>query len=132
MYEHGKRALSGPDHPNSKKTHCPKGHPYDKANTVYRETPYGQGWCRMCRTCLTQYAAELRYRRRQGLIPIRSRIGETCRNGHTLTPETILIMSDKTQGCKVCYDDRQVKYRPKRNARDKLRRLQLARGKVES
>lgn len=31
------------------KTHCPQGHPYDEANTMYRKTKYGRG--RVCRTC---------------------------------------------------------------------------------
>jgi hypothetical protein len=36
---------SGPSAANAKKTHCPKGHPYDDANTiVYR----GYRYCRTC------------------------------------------------------------------------------------
>lgn len=43
--------------PNSSKTHCPQGHPYDEANT-YRN-PKGRRECRLCR-CETQR----RWRRR--------------------------------------------------------------------
>lgn len=35
---------------NAAVTHCPKGHPYDEANTYrYRK---GNGWARHCRTCV--------------------------------------------------------------------------------
>lgn len=35
---------------NAGRTHCPKGHPYDEANTYrYRK---GNGWARHCRTCV--------------------------------------------------------------------------------
>lgn len=44
---------------NPGKTHCPKGHPYDEANTYVR--PNGK---RDCRTCLT--ASRRRYRARGG------------------------------------------------------------------
>lgn len=35
---------------NAAKTHCPKGHPYDEANTAYRRKPSG-AVSRRCRTC---------------------------------------------------------------------------------
>lgn len=34
---------------NSRKTHCPSGHPYDKQNTVLND----RGW-RRCRTCIKE------------------------------------------------------------------------------
>jgi WhiB family redox-sensing transcriptional regulator len=42
---HGTRAPTG--HPNARKTHCKRGHPFDAANTYY--APDGQ---RRCRTCM--------------------------------------------------------------------------------
>jgi len=42
---YGRRAPAG--HPNARKTHCKRGHPFDAANTYY--APGGQ---RRCRTCL--------------------------------------------------------------------------------
>ena len=43
----------------ARRTHCPKGHPYDDSNT-YR-SPRNQ---RSCRTCMREFAAE-RYRQRR-------------------------------------------------------------------
>lgn len=36
---------------NARKTHCPKGHPYDEANTYVNPNT---GW-RLCRACKTEY-----------------------------------------------------------------------------
>lgn len=35
---------------HAKKTHCPKGHPYDEKNTIHTVYPNGDR-CRECRTC---------------------------------------------------------------------------------
>lgn len=43
---------------NSRKTHCPQGHPYDEANT--HVTP--KGW-RECKTCMRQWRREWRQQR---------------------------------------------------------------------
>jgi hypothetical protein len=50
--------LRGVGHPavNAAKTHCPKGHPFDDANTYHWE---GHRQCRACR-----FAADKRYRDR--------------------------------------------------------------------
>ena len=35
---------------NARKTHCPRGHPYDETNTVVRSGPHGPArYCRACR-----------------------------------------------------------------------------------
>jgi len=39
--------------PNARKTHCPKGHPYSEANTIYRRN-------RTSRTCRTCHMASIR------------------------------------------------------------------------
>lgn len=36
---------------NSSKTHCPAGHPYDEANTMYRKAKSPSGIGRVCREC---------------------------------------------------------------------------------
>lgn len=46
--------------PESKKTHCPQGHPYDSENTYV--TPIGH---RQCRTCRADAIARLRARPRK-------------------------------------------------------------------
>lgn len=38
--------VGGANHPESKKTHCPQGHPYDQANTIRRR---GSRECRACK-----------------------------------------------------------------------------------
>lgn len=45
--ENGHDRVRHGTHPQSKKTHCPKGHPYDAANTYMR--PSGGRVCRICR-----------------------------------------------------------------------------------
>lgn len=44
-------------HNNSRKTHCPKGHPYNQENTLIRTGPQGQNWraCRRCRHPSKEY-----------------------------------------------------------------------------
>ncbi len=46
--ENKKRGKAGIN--NSRKTHCPKGHPYNKENTIHRRTSKG-GKVRRCRIC---------------------------------------------------------------------------------
>lgn len=55
-----RRALPmGTDTVNGSKTHCPKGHPYDEANTIrWRNT-------RTCRACRRVYQNGLRRRRKE-------------------------------------------------------------------
>ena len=54
---------SGATHVGTK--HCPKGHPYDEANT-YVFVRKGQGPCRRCRECFRLYMAAYDARRRKG------------------------------------------------------------------
>lgn len=45
--ENVRRGLAGKvNHRNSRKTHCPEGHPYDEKNTAYRST--GKRACLAC------------------------------------------------------------------------------------
>ena len=37
------------DSHNARKTHCPRGHPYDEANTIHTSPPRPQRVCRTCR-----------------------------------------------------------------------------------
>jgi hypothetical protein len=46
----------GDTHYNTHKTHCPKGHPYDEANTfIFKQKRGGAG--RMCRICMAEREA---------------------------------------------------------------------------
>lgn len=44
----------GPTALNAQKTHCPRGHPYDDANTIIRVDPITLAERRRCRTCERQ------------------------------------------------------------------------------
>lgn len=59
--ENMRRGLSGIR--GREKTHCPDGHPYDEANTLYIER--GNGYNRMCRACARNRARERRQRERE-------------------------------------------------------------------
>lgn len=48
---------------NSKRTHCPAGHPYDEQNTYYAQQSRGAGLARMCRACRTERARQYYWRR---------------------------------------------------------------------
>lgn len=39
---------------NQKKTHCPKGHPYNEENTYFSKQPYRGTWGRCCKICLKE------------------------------------------------------------------------------
>lgn len=59
LSENTRRQLEATGHPNAKKSHCPKGHPYDEANTRYEHQGYG----RVCRVC--RAASSKAYRQRK-------------------------------------------------------------------
>jgi len=61
--KHGNQR-KGSEHPESKKTHCPKGHEYNQENT-YRD-PKGHRFCKSCRREVD--------RKRYSLTGIRSRL----------------------------------------------------------
>jgi hypothetical protein len=54
---------------NSQKTHCPKGHPYDQANTYLQRSKYG----RQCRICQNEQS-KLRNRRYRAAAKARGEI----------------------------------------------------------
>lgn len=55
------RSNRAPGALNARKTHCPRGHPYDEENTMRR--PDGR---RRCRTCERDWSREYQRRRRAG------------------------------------------------------------------
>lgn len=46
------------------KTHCPKGHPYDEANTCFKKPTTRQKTRRSCRACAREYMRERTRQRR--------------------------------------------------------------------
>jgi nucleoid DNA-binding protein len=51
-----------------RKTHCPSGHPYDEANSIYRGNKAGPR-CRICLEAIKKSRKETGYIRLQGKIP---------------------------------------------------------------
>lgn len=50
---------------NRQKTHCPKGHAYDEANTYVTRAGRGHGYQRACRTCVRERQDRDRMSRRE-------------------------------------------------------------------
>lgn len=97
----------GPSANNAKKTHCPKGHPYDENNTYDRPTPSRPG--RGCLACMREHDAT---RPDRGHGP---RIKTHCKWGHEFTPENTYRGVDKSgQAFRLC---RACGARRKRNER---------------
>jgi hypothetical protein len=79
---------------NAKKTHCPKGHPYDVANTVY----HVRGG-RTCKTCI-------RFDSNGKLKPLKSDLKTHCLNGHPYDETNTYWLKrkdgSKKRQCKAC------------------------------
>lgn len=100
---------------NGGKTHCPKGHPYDEANTRWGKTSNGYGSLgRMCRACDRE-----KWRAANGVpldAPLRSE-RTTCKNGHAWTDENTYWARRSAKDdhlrkqCKACKKDRAQKAR---------------------
>jgi hypothetical protein len=63
--DHRRSDIARRGHPNSKKTHCPKGHEYTEENTGHR-TNGGGGAFRVCRRCAADRT--LAYKRKKNAI----------------------------------------------------------------
>lgn len=61
LSENTRRQLAATGHANARKTHCPKGHPYDESNT--RHATKGTG--RVCRICRAASSKAYRERLKQ-------------------------------------------------------------------
>lgn len=80
---------------NSRKTHCPQGHPYDLLNTIYTKTG------RLCRECHRKRTREDNYRRRRERGQ-KERFKDRCPQGHLYTPENTYYEGGKWRRCKEC------------------------------
>lgn len=81
---------------NARKTHCPKGHPYDI------QQKNGSRWCRVCRNEGSQrYKAKLRGG--PALIPVKDRTH--CPQGHPYDEENTRIYRGMRY-CRQCHKDR--------------------------
>jgi hypothetical protein len=110
----GENTLRGqsPQALNRLKTHCPQGHPYDEANTIYLPDSAG----RRCRICRDGYYAEHREHLRalknaeyaaralaKGKITLPAPAKRThCKRGHKYTPENTYITLQGHRQCREC------------------------------
>jgi len=78
------------------KTHCPKGHPYDETNTIWRETKYGR-WCRACMQTRAKARRERALMERQPKPP---KTEFAC--GHSFVAENIIKRKNRSGDCAEC------------------------------
>lgn len=86
----------------SKKTHCSKGHPYNKENTYISALGYRN--CRKCRIKYDQAAnSRLRVKFEQGRPTYDPKWAmEQCGRGHFFTPENTYIRPTGRRVCRTC------------------------------
>lgn len=77
---------------NARKTHCPKGHPYDLFNTIYRKNGHG----RTCRACKND-------QRRSYYAPLAKR--SHCSHGHLLDDKNVHFDKRGSRRCRACWKD---------------------------
>lgn len=91
------------------RTHCPKGHPYDDANTAIRN---GRRHCRACDRDRAQK------NRSQVVIERPPKTQRThCAAGHEYTPDNTRPTSDGKRKCRACVREQSRAARERRNAR---------------
>lgn len=122
--ENTRRGLS-PQAANARKTHCPRGHPYDETNTIWLPNKAG----RRCRACSSSYYMEHReqmhaqrnaaYRARaealgKAVLPAPGKRTH-CRNGHPYDAENTYVTSMGHRQCRTCNkrreDERSIRRR---------------------
>ena len=90
---------------NAAKTHCPREHPYDEANTVHVRTRTGvQRVCRACRNARARGELLSLTDRPAKPAPERRPRGPRthCRRNHELTPENAPVDADGRRRCRKC------------------------------
>lgn len=85
---------------NAEKTHCPRGHPYDEANTHI--TKRGGRECRECNRI--KIRAYMRDKRGTAPDAVHNRDKTHCKHGHEFTPENTY----RTKAGRVCKKCRAV------------------------
>lgn len=103
--ENGKDVGRTTGHHLGRRTHCPKGHPYDEANTYWRKRAGGGRACRACRAATANRARD------EGRVKPRTRPPAArapraprthCRHGHELAPENVYLRRDGVRECREC------------------------------
>jgi hypothetical protein len=84
-----KYAVATGRHAQSAKTHCPKNHLYDEANTYVK--PDGERCCRACRADQLKISEALRKQRKTH-----------CKNKHELAGDNLIICKGGRRKCRQC------------------------------
>lgn len=84
----------------STKTHCPKGHPYDEANTHWKQRGDTGRMFRSCRACARD---AIREKRKGGPGKGSHQRAKThCPHGHAYTPDNTYIATGGGRACLTC------------------------------
>ncbi len=94
------------------KTHCPKGHPYDEANTYWLKNPRR----RDCRTCMIQRARDRRRARRLAKGTVLNAEKTHCPKGHPYDESNTYVLNGKRY-CRRCTAEHQRAYQRRRHRR---------------
>jgi hypothetical protein len=93
------------DHPESRKTHCPQGHPYNTKNTYV--DPRGHRHCRVCKRENQLFA--------RGYFAISRPEDRThCPRGHPYNKANTIIRKDGSRLCRECNRETCRAYRDRR------------------
>ena len=87
--ENKKDSVRNGIHPNTMKTHCPQGHPYDEANTYYAPGSPNNRQCRACKWSGIKHGAFNRNKTH-------------CRHGHEYTLENTYVNPKGSRECRTC------------------------------
>lgn len=91
---------------HAKRTHCPKGHPYDEENTYVRPGRGGRD-CNTCRSMASRAKAK-RLKGKLSAVPIKERPVPTrfhkthCKAGHPYSGENLYIDTRGGRQCREC------------------------------
>lgn len=99
--------IEGHRGPRALKTHCPRGHAYDEANTAVYDNK------RVCKTCRNERALVAYHRSRENVAPA-NRLKTHCPEGHPLSGDNLGISrspSREYRRCKTCHREREARRR---------------------
>lgn len=90
---------------NARKTHCPKGHPYEQGN-IYR---LAQG-TRICRQCAIDRQRAIRVKDNPDIQPANA-LKTHCARGHEYSDDNTLWLKRGGRMCRACHRENQKMYK---------------------
>lgn len=93
---------------HARKTHCPKGHPFEGSNLYLTSKGH-----RVCRTCRNKWSEKWRLKINPN--PVQRGPGKIrCKRGHLFTEDNIYRTPSGTEQCRACRLLRRERERPRR------------------